>query len=728
MVAIVSSRSIIPIHGGMLLRRKLVALIAGVTTLLAASSAYAVNGNLPGGTSISVTIDTPANNSVRPPGPVTVTGTASVGTAAPVANTSLIYVLDVSGSTADPGAPSCGTILQCEIAAALALNNQAQDGTIAEVGLVVFGSTADTADVRPVGGDQLITGPASNENGNGTRDIEEVISSVGIGAVGQFTSKTMATGTNFADAIVNARLVANAASKPRKIVVFLSDGVANGGGSIATPLAGIPDNVDIYTFAVGSGAQCFNTGNNGEGSLEQITAATVPGGHCVPVPDVGSLPDILPGVIASNLNSLQLQVDGGAFTPIGNADITPDLPREGPASVSYSTTTAPLSAGTHTICVRANGTDGGGAGSVTDCRTVIINSPPTINPVGPFSGQEGTAVGIAATVTDLDGPSLTTAWSIAAQSGVDPGATCAIANPALITTTVTCTDDGVYTLTLTANDSVNQPVSATTTLTLSNVAPATSFSSPANNTLALRNSTVAFKAPFTDISTNDTHTCTMNFDDGTPIVPGTINQGAGSGSCEADHAFSAVGPHNVLVTVTDDDGDSATAVVRVVVYRTAGAFALEKTGLLPIPRTPHVTCPPNSAQTVAAISLPPLLSTGVLNGTCTVNPADGATVARSWVDGATLLGGAIRLTAVESTCSSNAGGVTRNSIVVGTINGTPISAGPATIGIPGVAVVHLHETTTGPGGRLVQNAIRVEVLGLLGIVTQQIILAGCYLN
>jgi hypothetical protein len=423
-----------------------------------------------------------------------------------------------------------------------------------------------------------------------------------------------------------------------------------------------------------------------------------------------------------------MQVDGGAFNPIGNADITPDLPQTGPASVTYSTQTPPLSAGTHTICVRANGTDGGGAGFVTDCKTIVINAPPVINPISPFSGQEGTLVSIAATVTDPDGPSLTTAWSIAPQSGVDPGATCVITNPAALNTTVRCTDDGVYKLTLTADDGVNSPVSRDTTLTLSNVAPQVSISAPADNTTVLRNTSLNFTAPFTDIGTNDSHTCTWNFDDGTPVVPGTVSETPGSGTCTKSHAFSAVGVHNVVVTITDDDGGSATATVRVVVYRSAGAFAVEGKGLIAIARTPHQTCPPNGSQTVVGINLAPLLTTGVLNAGCNMDPNTGNTVAHASVDGASLLGGAIQLSVITSTCTSTAGGVTRSSNVVGTINGQPITTGPQTIGIPGVATIHLHESTTGPNGQLIQNAIRVEVLGLLGIVTQTVILSSCYIN
>jgi hypothetical protein len=379
------------------------------------------------------------------------------------------------------------------------------------------------------------------------------------------------------------------------------------------------------------------------------------------------------------------------------------------------------------ICVRANGTDGGGPGAVTDCHTIVINAPPVVAAGGPYSGQEGAHVSIAGTVTDPDGPSLTTGWTIAPQSGVDAGATCSFANPAAVLTTVTCTDDGIYLLTLTANDGINPPVSANTTLTLTNVAPQVSITAPANGSLFTRGTSVAFTAPFTDVGANDTHTCSVNFDDGSAATAGNVTETPGSGTCAISHAFTAIGPHNVLVRVTDDDGGSATAVVRVVIYLPGGAFAIRATGLITIPRTPNVVCPPNDARTQAGINLA-LVTTGVLNASCTLDPATGTTTAKASDVGAILLGGVIQLSVVESTCVASASGISRSSVVVGTINGVPISAGPATIGIPGVAVVHVNESTNGPNGQLVQNAVRVEVLGLLGIVIEEITLSSCFLG
>ena len=94
--------------------------------------------------------------------------------------------------------------------------------------------------------------------------------------------------------------------------------------------------------------------------------------------DPADLVDVLPGVIDSNLTNLDIQVDGGAFSPIGNQFIDPNLPQVGPASVLYGNGLSVnlTTSGFHTICVRATGNDIGGEGSITDCHVILINTPP----------------------------------------------------------------------------------------------------------------------------------------------------------------------------------------------------------------------------------------------------------------------------------------------------------------------------------------------------------------
>lgn len=355
-------------------RRGRLSALAGLmlaSTLVVAPAARAdtTNGNLPGGTSIAVGITAPGDGALiaAPPGDVSLTGTASIGQGAPVANTTIVYVVDTSGSTAASG--GCGgdqngggganTILDCEIAAARALNQQAiAAGTVDEAGVVFFNSSASIRDVAPTTpGTQGLTGPATDANTNSIPDVEDTLRTAADSGL-----------TNFEAAVQQACGLVAQSTNPNNIVVFMSDGFATEGGNALDDLPCSPTAATFETFAVGSGSSCTNTGG-GRGSLAQIAAAT--GGTCTPVSDVANLPDVVPGVLDSQLTKLLLSVDGGAPTDI-SASASPALPQSGPASVDYSTTVAGLAPGNHTLCVTAVGTDGGGEGSVEHCHSIVV--------------------------------------------------------------------------------------------------------------------------------------------------------------------------------------------------------------------------------------------------------------------------------------------------------------------------------------------------------------------
>ena len=138
--------------------RRVVGFAALVGALALVAGAGGTTTPLPGGTSLDVTITSPTDGATVPLAPLTVTGTAAVGTGAAVANTTLIYVVDVSGSTQNPtGVPgkcprqnvydlTADTTLDCELLAIRDLNTAAiATGTVSKIGMVAFaGTNADS--------------------------------------------------------------------------------------------------------------------------------------------------------------------------------------------------------------------------------------------------------------------------------------------------------------------------------------------------------------------------------------------------------------------------------------------------------------------------------------------------------------------------------------------------------------------------------------------------------
>jgi uncharacterized repeat protein (TIGR01451 family) len=356
----------------------------------------------------SDTIDTPVN------------GTASVGNGTAVKNTSLIYVIDASGSTSRPsGGETCGNqnpidttpgwfasnssgiidtpynstsneLIDCEILAVKSLNQQAIDlGTVLEVSVVGFGFNATIADTIPGPTDGTFIAPDADQNGVNGTDVDEVVMSIqtwqggpqpmSLAELGfnEFSIRSwLGSSTNYGDAIIKTQnLIPSAQEDSNVIVVFVSDGSSNTGLGVNATL--MPElGATYHTFAVGPPhlVSCSINSGTVQGSLQELADQT--GGTCTEVSDPTQLPSILPEVIMSSLDSLSIKIDNGTSSLIPNTEIDPDLPQDGPISVNYNTTSFGLGVGLHDICVMANGTDQGGSGSVEECTTIQVKVSP----------------------------------------------------------------------------------------------------------------------------------------------------------------------------------------------------------------------------------------------------------------------------------------------------------------------------------------------------------------
>ena len=248
------------------------------------------------------------------------------------------------------------------------------DGSIDEVGLVVYATTAVPADLSPDAGEQAITAPDPTTNFDTV--VDSTFTSMGsatVGGVSQFTANTVGTSTNFAAALAEVRNVVDASSNGTNVVVFLSDGRATAGTLVEfrshlTALAS--QGVVVNSVAIGGNSSCTTGGSRG--TLQEMATRT--GGRCFRVVNPGALPDIIPDLVSSSLDSLEIEIDGGGLTPIPNSDIDLDLPQLGAVGVAYSTPVN-LNPGVHEICVTANGSDPSGSDSVTQCETVDVLDP-----------------------------------------------------------------------------------------------------------------------------------------------------------------------------------------------------------------------------------------------------------------------------------------------------------------------------------------------------------------
>lgn len=115
----------------------------------------------------------------------------------------------------------------------------------------------------------------------------------------------------------------------------------------------------------------------------------------------------------------------------------------------------------------------------------------------------------------------------------------------------TCTDDGTFTVTLTADDGVNPPVSDSAQVTVKNVAPVIKVTGPEDWSVHRVKNEASVRATFTDPGSNDTHTCKVTWDNG---QMSTLN--ATDGACEAGHRFNHAGTRTIKVEAADDDNGS----------------------------------------------------------------------------------------------------------------------------------------------------------------------------
>ena len=204
-------------------------------------------------------------------------------------------------------------------------------------------------------------------------------------------------------------------------------------------------------------------------------------------------------------------------------------------------------------------TDDEGASSIGSTATLTVaNANPIANAGGPYPGNEGAAIQLNGSADDPgnnDDPHLTYLWTVN-TAGIDVGGTCTFDVATKKDAKVTCTDDGSFTLTLTAYDDDGGSGSSNATLTVQNVKPTMALTQPDGSPLPATivvAGTLNIKVPYSDPASNDTHKAQIdcgsgagyvNVNGGTDVTPGFQT------SC----TFATIGVKTIKVKVTDDDG------------------------------------------------------------------------------------------------------------------------------------------------------------------------------
>jgi hypothetical protein len=336
----------------------------------------------------------------------------------------------------------------------------------------------------------------------------------------------------------------------------------------------------------GNDSFTYTISDNGTGDAGHTDTATVN----ITVTNINDTPDAVDdsATVAEDssnnaINVLANDTDADNLTPPFNAGLTVVAVTQGThGSVTFtaggvSYTPAPNYFGpdsfTYTISDDGSNTAGHADTATVYVTVTNVNDPPVVNTltIAPGVINENDSAVLNGSFSDddpTDPHTVVISWgdgspntTINLAGGVftftanhqykddNPTATAADVN----TVMVSVCDGGPDGNPATSGD--NACAGRNTTITVRNLAPVIS-SANGPTTPQPAGGPITVSANFTDVGTQDTHTCSVNWDDGT-TTNGTVTETNGSGTCTASHTYTAPGVYSVVVTITDDDTGSA---------------------------------------------------------------------------------------------------------------------------------------------------------------------------
>jgi len=229
---------------------------------------------------------------------VSLTGTAEIRGGPVLKDTSIVFVIDRSGTMCDIKTPhglGCSSDenfdlhfddqLDCEIAAVLDMVTKVRaEGTVAQIGLVSFSSESESNGIKASVVDLPMT-DIEIPDGDTFHGIETSIREVECGG-----------GSNYKAAVEKACSIIEQSTTPHNFVMFLSDGMPTHGGAIVQYCS---NHAIFHTIALGIGVSCDSDYDT---SLQSI--ATDTSGTCTTLDNASDLRETLKGFTDLHIESI----------------------------------------------------------------------------------------------------------------------------------------------------------------------------------------------------------------------------------------------------------------------------------------------------------------------------------------------------------------------------------------------------------------------------------------